>query len=381
MRHDFKFFCIVVLATCLNFLPSLAQSSTVNAIVSGGITRSYRLYVPDIYDGTGAVPLVLNLHGLGSNAIEQEYYGDFRSIADTANFILVAPDGTNSGLGGQFWNAFGLSTPDDIGFISDLIDEVSSNFMIDQSRIYSTGMSNGGFMSYTLACELSNRITAIASVTGSMTTLQGNLCTPSHPVPVMQIHGTADGTVSYNGGSGLYGIEALVDYWVESNGCNTEAQFEALPDINATDGCTAEHYVYSGGIQGSTVEFYKILGGDHSWPGASININTTNLDFNASKEIWRFFSQYDLDQLTSIDERIRLQSEINVYPNPSADYFFMQLGKEISGTMSVYNEIGLLIVQENFNFGIKRFEVDAPGVYFITVKTADQFLVKRIVKY
>lgn len=381
MKHIMKISLPVIIAVLFIHAAGYTQISMVNTIESGGISRSYRIYVPEIYDVTQPTPLVLNLHGLGSNALEQEYYGDFRPIADTANFIIVTPDGTDSGAGGQFWNAFGFSSPDDVGFILDLIDEVSSGYTIDQSRIYSTGMSNGGFMSYTLACELSSRIAAIASVTGTMTTFQSASCTPSHPMPVMQIHGTADATVPYAASATFMGIEDLVNYWVDFNNCNQEPVFEALEDINTADNCTAEHFVYDGGAQGSTVELYKIIGGGHSWPGAFVNINTTNMDFNASKEIWRFFSQFDLDQLTSISERVTENNDLLIYPNPTENEFMIKLQSGRPSVLSVYNEVGSLIMQSNVSSDMFRLNLETPGVYVVSVKTEDQVLSKRIVKY
>jgi polyhydroxybutyrate depolymerase len=154
---------------CISFA-FIAQSQTlvVDSIFTGGIYRNYRLYIPAIYTGASARPLIINMHGYTSNAIQQQLYSNFGPIADTANFLMVYPNGTSSG-GSQFWNA-GISPlgVNDISFLSNLIDSLKAQYNIDLNRVYSTGMSNGGFMSHTLACELSNRITAIASVTGSI---------------------------------------------------------------------------------------------------------------------------------------------------------------------------------------------------------------------
>ena len=154
------------------FIFSLNAGFSQTTIISGfemdGLERTYRIYIPEIYNDGYAVPLVLNLHGYGSNGFEQELYGDFRPIADTANFIIVSPDGALDGFGATHWNTFGTSSVDDVNFLSALIDTVASQYNLDHSRIYSTGMSNGGFMSYKLACQLSGRIAAVASVTGTI---------------------------------------------------------------------------------------------------------------------------------------------------------------------------------------------------------------------
>ncbi|HPI09028.1 MAG TPA: PHB depolymerase family esterase, partial [Saprospiraceae bacterium] len=188
---------ILSVICCLSVAFTLpAQTTLTGTIQSGGLTREYRLYKPAVYNGSTAVPLVINMHGYSSNNLEQEFYGDFRGIADTANFLIVHPNGTLDNQGQRFWNAFGTgSNVDDVGFISDLIDTLSAAYNIDPQRIYATGMSNGGFMSYSLACELNERIAAIASVTGSMAPIKLASCNPQRPVPVMEIHGTADGVV------------------------------------------------------------------------------------------------------------------------------------------------------------------------------------------
>ncbi|MFN3940056.1 MAG: alpha/beta hydrolase family esterase, partial [Chitinophagales bacterium] len=209
---------IVLLALFISTL-TYAQVSITDSIFSGGQWRYFRLYVPSIYTGTTAVPLLLNLHGYSSNAFEQEIYGEFRNIADTANFIMVLPEGTTDAFGFQFWNCFLADDigVDDVQFLSDLIDSVALDYNIDFNRIYSTGMSNGGFMSYTLAGELSERIAAIASVTGSISDERLPAFAPTHPVPVMEIHGTADFTVPYNGSGSFLPVEDVIDYWVGIN--------------------------------------------------------------------------------------------------------------------------------------------------------------------
>jgi polyhydroxybutyrate depolymerase len=183
---------------------SADAQQTINAsITNGGIQRDYILYVPANYTGTSGVPLLFNFHGFTSNATQQMFYGDFRSIADTAGFIIVHPEGTLDNNGITHFNVgWGASTVDDVAFSSALIDSISAQYNIDQDRVYSTGMSNGGFMSFKLACELSDRIAGIASVTGSILPLTLSNCNALHSTPIMQIHGTTDGTVPYNGGAG-----------------------------------------------------------------------------------------------------------------------------------------------------------------------------------
>lgn len=362
------------------------SQSVVRSFMHGGVEREYRIYIPSVYTGNDAVPLLLNLHGYTSNAFEQEVYGDFRPIADTANFILVHPQGTTDAGGTTFWNAFGspTETVDDVSFISALIDTVVANYNIDEDRVYSTGMSNGGFMSYKLACELSSKIAAVASVTGSMATTLTSSCNAGRPVPAMQIHGTSDPTVPYLGNPSLFmePIEDVVDYWVSNNGCDPNPTETAVPDINQTDLCTADHFVYSGGIDGSSVEFFRVNGGAHTWPGTNpvfSSLGVTNQDFSASVEIWRFFSQYRLNELVSVDEMTENESRFRVFPNPSDGNILLQFETVDNRVIEIKNSLGQLVFSKQTADQQLPIELTNVGVYVLTVNDSGIQSVKKLI--
>ncbi|MEP6646602.1 MAG: PHB depolymerase family esterase [Saprospiraceae bacterium] len=297
-----------------------AQQTINGTITHDNIQRQYILYVPASYIPGTPAPLVLNFHGYTSNAFEQMFYGDFRPIADTAGFLVVHPQGTVDQVGNTHWNVgWGTSTVDDVGFTRALIDSLSASFSIDQDRIYSTGMSNGGFFSYLLACDLSDRIAAIASVTGSMDVNEPAVCHPEHPMPVMEIHGTSDPTVPYAGNFLFSPIPSVINFWVNFNACSTPPVITPIDDIDMSDGCTAEHQVYADGTNGAEVEHFKIIGGVHAWPGSAFGGAGTNQDINASKEIWRFFSKYNIHGLiqTTSTKDVTNTTAISIYPNPA----------------------------------------------------------------
>ena len=370
-----KLLKFILIAICI---PTVGISqSTVHTMEHNGLTRSYRLYVPSAYTGNVAVPLLFNLHGYTSNASQQEFYGDFRGIADTANFILVHPDGTLDGSGARFWNAFGAAGGvDDVGFISALIDKIDEDYNIDLNRVYSCGMSNGGFMSYRLACELGDRITAIASVTGTMPTNAFASCNPYKPTPIMQIHGTADPTVPYAGNAAMAAIESVVNWWVNFNQCSTTPIITDVPNTNLADMCTAEHFLYSNGSNGSTVEFYKITPGAHTWPGAPITIGVTNQDFNASVEIWRFFSQYNTTDFLSTPAQEALYFEI--FPNPSSGVLNIQSNQNFERLV-----ICDLSGKQVFTIEAHQDNIDIShlthGVYLVSIFTNGNVSTKKIV--
>lgn len=382
-----KKYYILSLSVCCVFasIQALSQTTLTDSLTFGGMKRTYRLYIPKMYKASTEVPLVLNLHGLGSNAQQQESYGDFRPIADTANFILVHPEGTNNGLGNG-WNNFGAlgSGTDDVGFLNALIDKISASYSIDQKRIYSTGMSNGGFMSYDLACFLNNRIAAIASVTGSMITSHFKACKVNRPTPVMEIHGTADNTVPYTGGGALSftDIDTLVNFWVKLNGCGAPVK-TTLPNTNTSDGSTVEHYVFDHGKKNTSVELYKVIGGGHAWPGAPAVLSGTNQDFSASKEIWRFFSKYRLDVLTTIGEEEKSNMEIIVFPNPADNGVNIKLPAPPEGsyTIALFNSLGQEVLSKSgviTTVFIPREGIPA-GVYFMRVKGNSAVVAKKVI--
>ncbi len=267
-----------------------------------GLLRTYVVYTPTDYNPEISYPLVFNLHGLGSNALEQEYYSGFDFVADTAGIIMVYPNGVDNE-----WNIFSVNGVDDVGFISALIDTMAANYNIDQDRVYSTGMSMGGFMSHRLACELENRIAAIASVAG---VLAFSPCEPSRPMPVMQIHGTSDDVVPY-----AY-VEATIAHWTSYDNCPADPVITELPDIDTTDGCTVTLSTYGLCDDSTEVRLYTINGGGHTWPGATVLIGVTDMDINASVEIWNFFRKYRLPLDVSVSENDMPAGSVTFYPNP-----------------------------------------------------------------
>ena len=263
----------------------------------GNLLRYYYIHLPHP-EAQGASSVLFNLHGYGSNALAQMQYGDFRSLANTKenNFILIHPQGAplNTALTSSesHWNSGAWtigSNVDDVDFINTIIRFISQKYNINQDRIYSTGMSNGGFMSYHLACNLSSKIAAVASVTGSMSVQTYDDCNPSHPTSVLQIHGTLDGTVPLNGNSalGMESIYDVVELWRSFNSCTIE------PIINITDysdlGYSVEHQTFNDCLNNNQVELYIVDGMWHTWP------REDNFGISASNIIWDFINTYDIN--------------------------------------------------------------------------------------
>lgn len=243
-----------------------------------GKTRAYRLYIPQSYDPNVSSPLILNFHGFSNNIDIQYDRSSFQQLAEQNQFIFVTPQGINNGWAiNNFFGGF----EDDLGFVDALIDKIQEDYSINEKRVYATGYSNGGYFSYRLACELSSRIAAVASVAGSMTAswINNGQCQPNHPTAVLQITGTNDGTIPISGGGLGKSIQDVMEYWAAYNNADSS------PDtINLGSGTT--RYIWDNGDNGVTAEFIEVGGKGHSWEGGNVN---------TSQEVWNFFSRFDID--------------------------------------------------------------------------------------
>ena len=358
---------LLILVGCT--FSSFAQETINASITHDGIQRDYILYIPEIYDGNTTVPLVLNFHGFGSSASQQMFYGDFRDIADTEGFLLVHPEGTTF-IGNQFWNVGfpGISsTIDDVGFTEALIDELATLYAIDLDRVYATGMSNGGFMSFLLACQLSEKIAAVASVTGSMTQDTFDDCNAQRPTPVLQIHGTEDDVVLYNGNTLSIPIADVISYWVDHNNSETTPTTTTFPDIDPSDGSTIEHSVYEDGDNGITTEHMKVIGGGHTWPGSVINTGGTNQDIDASMEIWLFFSRYDINGLLSTDDSENKQ--VSIYPNPTHSKINLLLNYSKEVNYELFSPLGKQLMTGTITSSNQEIDIShlPSNIYFLRV--------------
>ena len=290
-RSKLPYQFLLIVLPLLSFY-SNASNLDAQTLIHDGVTREYILIVPKSYDGTSRVPLMLSFHGFGGKASDFLKYTDWESIAESENFILVCPQGSELD-GYSHWNPE-LEAPDnksdvdDFGFIDALIDELTSNYNIDVERIYACGYSNGAFFTYALACYKSDRIAAIGSIAGTMfdeMKIRGN---PTHPTAMINIHGTSDEYVPYGGdGEVLLSIESVLDYWISYNNTSTTPLKNRYNDR----GTIIKHYAYIDGNGGSSVEHYKVIGGGHKWPDIKYKGD------NTSRLIWDFVSRYDINGL------------------------------------------------------------------------------------
>lgn len=200
-----------VAGSCTPARPHDKGAKTVT-LQSGGMSRSYILHVPPAYDGTKPLPLVFDIHGYTSFASEQLARSKWDKMADKEGFVLIAPDGVN-----KSWNAgncCGGNKQDDVTFFRDMVKKSTAELCIDSKRVYVSGHSNGGAMTYRLACEAADIFAAVAPVCGGMFMAVSN-CNPSRPIPVMGIRATGDTTVT------IGSADDDVDEWLGNDKCES----------------------------------------------------------------------------------------------------------------------------------------------------------------
>ncbi len=292
-------------------IPVVGGVEYARSVSVGGRNHTYFMYVPAGRVGDDSVPLVLSLHGGGSNAVEQEAFTRLRLKAIDANFAVLSPNGFLTA-----WNAGSCCAPattapvDHVAVIRAMLDDASALINVDNSRVFALGHSNGGMMTYRLACELSDRIAAIASNAAVMmdrdldTTppTQAFTCQPARPVPILATFGLADQCTPYGGGqsAGVAGglrppASDTIDFWVNHNRC-------LLPPLlpSYTNGA-ARCMTWSGCQAGANVQLCTVEGAGHVWPGTGANPaadvcgGSGTTDLNANDRIWDFFRTHPMN--------------------------------------------------------------------------------------
>lgn len=257
-----------------------------------GASRSYEIYVPSTYDGSTAVPVVLNFHGFTSSGIGQQENTQMDETAAREGFIVVYPNGLdNSWNAGVCCGRSAETNVDDVGFTRAVIEDLGARGCIDTARVYATGMSNGGFLSHRLACEAADVIAAAAPV-AAVLGIDEAACNPTRPIPIMQFNGTADPLVAYEGG-GLEdspSAQESIDGWIARNGCGGE------PDVSYQNGAATCETV--GDCEGDvSVTLCSIEGAGHCWPGQPCRlgfVGEPTYDIDANEAMWELFSTVKL---------------------------------------------------------------------------------------
>lgn len=270
--------------------------------------RTYQIYVPETVLDTP--PLLIVLHGGGGDSGGIMLTTGFNDLADEEGFVVLYPNGIEN-----FWNN-GVDVAerrtirenvDDVGFIMALIDEVAQTILIDRERVFVTGFSNGGMMTFRLACEATDQFAGIATVVANMPLPYADSCAPNAPLSVLMINGTDDPLLPYEGGEryldGQYlgttlSVNQQFTLWAENNGCTGVPQFSVLPPSNLADRTRAHLLHYTNCEEDSVVQLYTLVGGGHTWAGAEAfffaeYLGTHSNTINATQVIWEFFANIE----------------------------------------------------------------------------------------
>lgn len=258
------------------------------------VEHPYTLVVPDAASSGDPLPLVVLLHGYGANKEIQLGYFGLEPLALDRGFLLAVPDGDTNALGQQYWNATDSccsggdpeGEPNHVAILRALIDDVARQHAVDPDRVYLIGHSNGGFMSYRMACDASDVVAAVVSLAGA-TWADASRCNPESPVSVLQIHGTADETILYDGGQ-ILGVPypsaaATVGQWASFDGCDAPSDPIMHDDLTLDLEATIEApetavYGVSGCPDGVDVQLWTINGGSHI-PSFTTDFASGAIDF------------------------------------------------------------------------------------------------------
>lgn len=359
-----------------------------DSIIHDGLNRTYLLHLPTEYSENDTFPLVIAMHGGFGSAYNIQSQSQLSEKADEAGFIVVYPEGMKGGaLNVRTWNAgwccgyASESHIDDVGFIDALLDTLMDQYLIDASRIYATGMSNGGFMSYRLACELSDRIAAISPVSASMSVSN---CTPSREIPIIHFHSYIDESVPYEGGIGSgisdhYNspVDSIMKGWATINGCSvlsdTIVNSDQYTFIKWTHcDCKTE------------IHCYITQDGGHSWPGGvqtPIGDPVSNY-INATDLMWPFFQQHSLNCETTavIESNNDGDSSIELFPNPTTGIIHIRkLESMPEFVVIVHNNLGQMIFVLENKEAINLTSYPK-GIYYISIRTNDNIAIRKIMK-
>ena len=286
-------------------------------IVHDNLRRKFTVYTPASFDRSMKMPALIALHGRGSNRRGMMIVTrkGFNRLADKDGFLVVYPEGIRLN-----WNdgrrdeeakdRAHRENIDDVGFISALIDFMIAEYNSDPQRIYVTGISNGAMMAYRLACELSQRIAAIAPVDGNIPYLLVDKCSPSEPISVLAINNVLDPLVPFKGGEiynhskrlklgKVLSVKESIEFWVTRNRCLKDPIITEIPDKDPGDATRVVKQEYNHGSNGTEVTLYTIEGGGHTWPGGfqylpERKIGKTSRDIDANEIIWTFFKKHSI---------------------------------------------------------------------------------------
>lgn len=364
LKADFKRLYIAAVKNLLAFFISLLTvqlTAQEYSFMHDGYDRPYLVHLPTGYDPANEYPLVLAFHGGLGKGSQLENQSLLSIKADAEGFIVVYPDGVSFGaLNIRTWNAGHCcgeamnNNVDDVGFVEELVDTLKKNYSIADDKVYGTGMSNGGFLCYRIACENPDLFAAIAPVACSMAL---DDCPSTKMVPIAHFQSLLDDNIPYTGGVGdglsthhNPPLDSVADVWAVKGNCSLN-DFWVSPtyEMRIDEECDC----------GNKLRFYYTSDGGHSWPGGTKTLgDDVSTQINANDLMWDFFSEYPKSCSVGSDE---INFKEKIWPNPTSDI----LNVPFRGGKQIIDLTGRTVAVTNaqtFNL------IDLPsGFYFLNV--------------
>lgn len=259
-----------------------------------GVDRRYLVHIPDGYQAGVPTPVVVTMHGLGSNAAQQLFLTGITTNANVHNYIVVAPEATNGVWSLPPDDGSPVNSPE-FGYIDAVLADMGNSLCLDPARQYASGMSMGSAMALALACSPERQFAAFGGVGASF---YRSVCDATPPAPLIYFHGTADPVVPHSGGASrgmpVSSVPTIMADWAKHNGCRNEPDTEQIDDV-----------VFSEWTQcklSADVDYYEVIDGGHTWPGATDFVadtleprfGTTTTTVDATELMWQFFSRYTM---------------------------------------------------------------------------------------
>lgn len=342
-----------------------------------GTEREYLVRTPANHNGT--LPVLFFLHGLGDNISNYDQGFNFAQIAEDYDWMIVLPQALDQGIGAM-WNAgLASSSIDDSGFLMALLDSLTVQYQLDTDSVFFAGMSMGGFMTHRMAIEHGDRIAACVAVSGLISSVDAAQ-TPIAPVRMLHIHGTNDNVVGYNGYSTVFGmnlglgVDAIMDYWQNANGCSGEPTIDTLPDLK-NDGLRFIRYTYN---CGTDLQHLKVVGGTHTW-----YLNANQYDVSYNDIIYDFFTGHN----NTSEIPNRKTDHFQIWPNPTDGILHIQTsGPQLSHPeIRIYDVNGKIldVVETFYGASLQTAQIDLSrfpdGTYFLQAENGvrTKVVVKR----
>lgn len=363
-----------------------------------GLQRYYLFYEPADYTSEEELPVVFAFHGMFSNPILLRDEIRLYEIADTARFLIAYPQGNevyarNLDMPGSGWNSPDIYTADqdDVSFIVAMIQSLKANqkFTIDLNRVYALGISSGGHFANYLACNLSERIAATASISAVMSdTLASYLCVPTCQISVMYTLGTEDNFFPIEGDKTWLAFPGTGEFFASLNNCDATPDSMDLPDIDPSDGTTVTLFKYENCENSHEVYAYRINGGEHNWPGAEYppNWTGTNKDINAGLEAWKFFKKQVHPNPFVPTSKIMESSGIVIFPNPTSDQVTIEFSSlvDINTIIELMDISGKVVYTTTLENNTTTHSINLQsyheGIYLIRISNDGYTVTEKVIK-